>query len=999
MVIPVQNNPRVATTAAFTAWDQNPCSVERANEVVTNINAVVDDAVQQGGGLNQLRSIVVVGPDEVIPQARIPDKTAVGNESDYADDAAVDRNGDGIPTTARSRRRSARATRSATTRTATSTRPTSSSPPTSRSAAWSRRRSRAQVQAYLDADGVVAPQRSFVTGYDFLSDGAAEIFDSLEGAVPDGASQSRIDETWTASDAQDGFNAPGAGFLSVNAHYDHYRALPAAAFNGTSPNLLPASQTSAAPGSVIFTVGCHGGLNHAVGDASSASDPRLGDWAERMAARGALYAANTGFGYGDDAAVAYSERVMADYARELAAGEVTAGQALMLAKQNVFAGVGVPDVYWTKASMEATFYGLPMYRVGADGGEGAGVLPKPPTGGDPTDPTTRSSTPYSTDLRGDFEFIEDERGTFPVVAGHDPLVVQRRPVQPKLTEDVTSDAGPAHGFLLDSLTTVDAADVDPAIARATIDLAEHEPEPESAEPFFPATVATVEPQATAEGRRDLLTLMAGSFRDGVQRLNMEMNGRVLRSSSDDYEPPTITRVDGLVANGGFSIRVEATGADILGGTVLYVTDADQAGGGEIEWHRANLSVIAPGILSAGGALPSGTGIPEAIIEVYDTSNNVAYSDRKVEGHTFSPTEDPGTGDPAVVFNPATPASGYHSAPPEVSLDPGEHEDATFEVSVDGSAFEPYNGPFTITEPAEGEHLVTFRGSDGSIATERFAVDRQGPTIVAEADRPANANGWYDGPVTFNFTCGDAVSGVGELPEPGDAVQPRRQPVVLRSRPPTSAGNSSSTTVNGINIDTGKPTITAQAMTAPNQYGWYNAAGHGPLHLRRRALRPRPLRHQKRHGRAAERHQGCPGRPGGRGGDRERSGERPGGQHGDGVGLPGDEDRHDQPDGEDHDAQRHAPARRPRSAPTGDGLRRRLANRLGERHLQAHQRHQPADEDGNAELQRHHRQLHLDGRASERARRLARHGDRHRQGRQHLHRPVQHRLQPRLRAAG
>ena len=33
-----------------------------------------------------------------------------------------------------------------------------------------------------------------------------------------------------------------------------------------------------------------------------------------MATQGALYAANTGFGYGDDAAVAYSERVMADYA-------------------------------------------------------------------------------------------------------------------------------------------------------------------------------------------------------------------------------------------------------------------------------------------------------------------------------------------------------------------------------------------------------------------------------------------------------------------------------------------------------------------------------------------------------------------------------------------------------------------------------------------------------------------------------------------------------------
>ena len=78
---------------------------------------------------------------------------------------------------------------------------------------------------------------------------------------------------------------------------------------------------------------------------------------------------------------------------------MTAGQALMLAKQSAFAQVGVTDVYWTKASAEATFYGLPMYRVGADGGEGDSVLPPAATGADPTDPTTRSSTPFSVDLR------------------------------------------------------------------------------------------------------------------------------------------------------------------------------------------------------------------------------------------------------------------------------------------------------------------------------------------------------------------------------------------------------------------------------------------------------------------------------------------------------------------------------------------------------------------------------------------------------------------------
>jgi hypothetical protein len=680
-----------------------------------------------------------------------------------------------------------------------------------------------QVDAFLDADGIVAPQRSFVTGYDFLSDGAVEIFDTLSGAVPDGASQSRIDETWTAADALGGLNAEGAGFLSVNAHYDHYRGLPASAHSGADDTLLPAAEVNPPAGSLAFTVGCHAGLNLAVGDASSGSDPKLGDWAERMATRGVLYAANTGFGYGDDAAVAYSERVMADYASGLASGEVTAGQALMLAKQKAFAQTGVTDVYWNKASSEATFYGLPMYRMGADGGEGASVLPEPLSGDDETDPTTRSSTPFTADLRGRFAQVEDERGTYWTVEGEEPLVVQRRPIQPKLTEDVTSDAGPAHGFLLEQLTTADEAGVDPAIARATIDLAAHEPEPESIEPFFPATIATVEPQATAEGRRDILSLMAGSFRDDVQRLNLELGGRVLRSSSDDYEPPIIRRVDGFITGQSFSIRVEAEGDDLLGGTVMYVTDADKAAGGEVEWHRSQLSLIAPGILSTGGTLPSGTAIPEAIVQVYDRSYNVAYSDRKVEGHTFSPTAEPGEGDPVVVFNPGTPASGYFSAPPEITLDPGNHEDATFEVSVDGGAFEPFDGPFTITEPAEGEHLVTFRGSDDSFATARFAVDREGPTIVAEADRPASDAGWYDGPVTFTFTCGDAVSGVADCPDPVTLSGAGANQSITATAT-DRAGNSSQVTVGGINIDLSSPTITAQTLTQPNAFGWYSAAG-------------------------------------------------------------------------------------------------------------------------------------------------------------------------------
>ena len=104
-----------------------------------------------------------------------------------------------------------------------------------------------------------------------------------------------------------------------------------------------------------------------------------------------------------------------------------------------------------------------------------------------------------------------------------------------------------------------------------------------------------------------------------------------------------------------------------------------------------------------------------------------------------------------------------------------------------------------------------------------AVDREGPTIVAEADRPASADGWYDGPVTFSFTCGDAVSGVPDCPDPVTLSGAGRNQSVTATAT-DRAGNSSSVTVDEINIDLATPTITAAALSSPNQFGWYNAAG-------------------------------------------------------------------------------------------------------------------------------------------------------------------------------
>ena len=91
--------------------------------------------------------------------------------------------------------------------------------------------------------------------------------------------------------------------------------------------------------------------------------------------------------------------------------------------------------------------------------------------------------------------------------------------------------------------------------------------------------------------------------------------------------------------------------------------------------------------------------------------------------------------------------------------------ATFTVSIDGSAPQPYGGPFVPTL-TDGTHVIDVSSSDGTTASVTVRLDTTAPTVQADVSPPANANGWRNVPVTANFRCGDATSGVGDLPATG-----------------------------------------------------------------------------------------------------------------------------------------------------------------------------------------------------------------------------------------
>ena len=86
-----------------------------------------------------------------------------------------------------------------------------------------------------------------------------------------------------------------------------------------------------------------------------------------------------------------------------------------------------------------------------------------------------------------------------------------------------------------------------------------------------------------------------------------------------------------------------------------------------------------------------------------------------------------------------------------------------------------------------------------------SIDKAPPTIGADTDRPANANGWYNAAVRVSFTCADALSGIAFCPPSITLVEGADQSASGTAR--DTAGNTASTTLAHLNVDTTAPVVT------------------------------------------------------------------------------------------------------------------------------------------------------------------------------------------------
>lgn len=393
-------------TDLYQSWDADPSSPDRANAIL----------FAPGGLHDYLRSellptytgvkyLVLVGHDRTLPLARVPDRTGL-RESAYvlggdltaagtvgaalaadrylSDDLLGARGSLDLPLTADQREQGAFLPELSVGRLVETPDEITTT-----------------IATFISQDGVLDLQalhpatghKVLVTGYDFLIDAGRRIrarwkealglplphedadLEPVDGFLltPAWDEAAVADRRAALSEHLSGNGGARYGVVNLNGHATHYlEGVPGAGvtdIQGLStteiygPNTCGGGVPLALAGSVIYAVGCHGGLPVA---GSCAADPdRSLDLAQTFLARGVLaYVANTGYGWGLVDGVGYGERLVDILTEEITAGgTVAVGDAVRRAKLRYFLELPRFDDYDEKTLLQWTVFGLPMYAI------------------------------------------------------------------------------------------------------------------------------------------------------------------------------------------------------------------------------------------------------------------------------------------------------------------------------------------------------------------------------------------------------------------------------------------------------------------------------------------------------------------------------------------------------------------------------------------------------------------------------------------------------------
>jgi hypothetical protein len=465
-----------------------------------------------------------------------------------------------------------------------------------------------QIAGVIDsflASSTLDVEHTLVAGYDVLSDLGTQVcglfqFDLANMGI--GVNCDLLGDTWTGEQFKNSLVASNVPFklLSLNVHANHecLGTPDANSIYACAADIQ--SGTSDLRNALIYTPGCHAGLN--VPDTRGT----LFDLPQVFARRQATYVGNTGYGYGNQDTTPLSERLMQLYTDQLLRGTVSRiGTALTIAKhryavESMQHGFGPYD---EKVLQQVVLYGLPMYTLQTSsamdnqepfpGVQVANVVPSQVQAAIQQDDTVLQGTLTITVAGGTslqnglaqttgFSTRTTDRGSYVALDGHT-LARINTPVLPHFYLPGETLATPSLRGVRMVRASYITDTLDDAVIESPIRLelgAENHTAPEADfeyDGFYPAQLFSRSADSVSDGFPSLSFVMGQvDTTNNVQRLYHAMEYETLYSGSSDVTPPEITSVQGYYDSGlqqaTFKVEVTDTQSEINSVQVCLAQD-------------------------------------------------------------------------------------------------------------------------------------------------------------------------------------------------------------------------------------------------------------------------------------------------------------------------------------------------------------------------------------------------------------------------------------------
>jgi len=172
----------------------------------------------------------------------------------------------------------------------------------------------------------------------------------------------------------------------------------------------------------------------------------------------------------------------------------------------------------------------------------------------------------------------------------------------------------------------------------------------------------------------------------------------------------------------------------------------------------------------------------------------------------------------------TPPTITATANPQPNANGWNQTDVTVTFAcLDNVAIQSCPAPAVVSTEGANQNVqgtATDTSGNTAMASVSLNIDKTPPLVTASATPPANVNGWNKEPVVVRFAANDALSGV----LPGSLSAPVTLSTDGLNQSATGhaadlAGNVSSMTLSGINIDQVNPRITVALSPPPNANGF------------------------------------------------------------------------------------------------------------------------------------------------------------------------------------